>query len=86
MEENFSNKMAAAKTREEREALLDQSPVIQGKIDRIKQCTRMLIHHKDYVKGETWNKRFDMPMALYLEQVADTNMRLFLGMATEDDK
>ena len=46
----------------------------------------MLIHHKDYVKEETWNKRFDMPMALYLEQVADTNMRLFLGMATEDDK
>lgn len=31
-------------------------------------------------------ERFDLPLPLYLEQVADTNMRIFMGMATEEDK
>jgi len=46
----------------------------------------MLIHFKDFVNEETWNERFDLPLALYLQQVADTNMRIFLGMPTEEDK
>ena len=46
----------------------------------------MIVHHKDFIKDESWNRRFDMPMGMYLEQVADTNMRLFLGMGTEEDK
>ena len=67
MEENFSNKLAAAKTREERATLQEQEPAIRAKIQKIKDCTKMLIYFKEFVTEESWNERFDMPMALYLE-------------------
>ena len=35
---------------------------------------------------ESWSERFDLPLALFLEQVADTNMRIFMGMPTDEDK
>ena len=59
---------------------------MRAKIQKVKDCTKMLIHFKDFVSEESWNARFDLPLALFLEQIADTNMRIFLGMATEDDK
>ena len=46
----------------------------------------MLIFYKDFITEESWNERFDLPLALFLEQQADTNMRIFLGMATDEDK
>ena len=46
----------------------------------------MLIYYKDYVTEESWNERFDLPMDLFLVQVADTNMRIFMDKATEEDK
>ena len=46
----------------------------------------MLIYYKDYVTEESWNERFDLPMDLFLLQVADTNMRIFMDKATEEDK
>ena len=86
MEEGFSNKKANAKTKEEAKAFADQEPEIQAKIQRIKDCTKFLIHHKEFVTEESWGERFDLPLPLFLEQVADTNMRIFMGMATEEDK
>ena len=46
----------------------------------------MLIYYKEYVTEESWNERFDLPMDLFLLQVADTNMRIFMDKATEEDK
>lgn len=83
IEENFSAKQASASTREEREALKQQEPGTREKIQRIKECTRFLIHFKDYLTEESWNERFDLPLPLFLQQVADTNLRIFLGMATD---
>ena len=40
---------------------------------------------KDFASEERWNERFDLPLHLYLHQVADTNMRLFMGMPFEED-
>ena len=86
IEENFSSKQAKAQTREERDALREQEPAIRDKVQRIKDCTRLLVHFKDFLTEESWNARFDLTMPLFLEQVADTNMRIFLDMATDDDK
>lgn len=86
IEENFSAKQASAKTREERDALKEAEPAIRGKIQKIKDCTRLLVHFKEYLTEASWNERFDLPLSLYLEQVADTNLRIFLGMATDEDK
>ena len=46
----------------------------------------MLIYYKEYVTEESWNERFDLPMDLFLQQVADTNMRIFMDRANEEDK
>ena len=86
MEESFSNKLANAQTREERAALQLKQEQVKAKVAKIKECTKFLIHFKDFINEESWNARFDLPYANYLEQVADTNMRIFLGKATEQDK
>ena len=86
MEESFSNKRANAKTREESKALAEKEPEMQAKIQKIKDCTKFLIHNKEFVNEESWSERFDLPLPLYLEQVADTNMRIFMGMPTDEDK
>ena len=86
MEESWSNKMASCKNREERMVLVEQEAVVKEKIQRIKDCTKFLVHFKDFVNEQSWNERFEMPLALYLEQVADTNMRIFMGMAKPSDK
>ena len=86
MEESFSNRKASAKTREEAQALAEKEPEVVAKIQRIKDCTNFLIHNKEFVTEQSWNERFDLPLALFLEQVADTNMRIFMGMPTDEDK
>ena len=86
MEESFSNRKAEAKTREEAQALAEKEPEVVAKIQKIKDCTKFLIHSKEFVTEESWGERFDLPLPLYLEQVADTNMRIFMGMPTEEDK
>lgn len=86
MEESFSNKKANAKTKEESAAILAKEPQVMDKINRIKECAKYLIYNKVYVNETTWSVRFDLPLPLYLEQVADTNMRIFMNMATDEDK
>ena len=86
MEESFSEKKANAKTKEGRAALLMKEGEVMDKIKRIKDCAKYLIYNKVFVTEETWGEKFDLPLPLYLEQVADTNMRIFMNMATEEDK
>lgn len=86
MEESFSNKKANAKTKEETKALVEKEPEVMAKIQKIKDCTKFLVHNKEFITEESWNERFDLPLALYLEQVADTNMRIFMGMPKDEDK
>lgn len=86
MEESLSCKLSNAKTNEERKTMEETAVLVRDKISRIKQCTKMLIHFRDFLDNDRWNAKFDLPLNLYLTQVADTNMRIFLGMPTEEDK
>ena len=67
MEERFSQKEADAKTKEERAALQEISGSVKAKVQRIKECTRFLVHFKDFITEESWNQRFDLPLQIFLQ-------------------
>ena len=58
---------------------------LKDKMQSLQDICRLLMNYQDWVTEETWNARFDLQMDMYLEQVADTNMRIFMGMQTEAD-
>ena len=43
------------------------------------------MNYKGWVTEESWNERFDLKLDMFLEQVADTNMRIFMGMQKDSD-
>ena len=67
MQENFSDKLANAATRQEREALEAQAEVVQTKIQRVKDCSKLLVNFDEFITEESWNARFELPLDLYLE-------------------
>ena len=69
----------------EKEEFSIQKQETLQKIDKIKECSRYLEKFKSYIDEEKWNARFDLPLEMFLEEVADTNMRIFMGMARGND-
>ena len=67
MQESFSDKLANAATRQDREALEAQADLIQTKIQRVKDCSKLLVSFDEFVNEESWNERFELPLDLYLE-------------------
>jgi hypothetical protein len=55
------------------------------KLTKVQRCITLLKDFKDFIKEAEWNKRFEMSLELFLEQIADANMRIFLGMARPND-
>lgn len=45
----------------------------------------MLINFDDFITSESWNERFSIPLEVYIEQAADANLKIFMGMYTKDD-
>jgi hypothetical protein len=37
------------------------------------------------VTTEEWNKRFEIPLEIFLEMCVDPNLRVFMGMNTRTD-
>jgi len=56
-----------------------------AKINRIRQAARYLENFNDFINEESWNNRFDLPLDMFLEDVADANMRIFMGKGKEED-
>lgn len=44
-----------------------------------------LLDSASYVNEASWNKRFDIPLAVFLEMSVDPNLKLFMGMETRGD-
>lgn len=38
-----------------------------------------------FVTTEEWNKRFEIPLVIFLEMCVDPNLRVFMGMNTRTD-
>lgn len=45
----------------------------------------MLLNFDDFVTSESWNNRFYIPLEVYIEQAADVNLKIFMGMYTKED-
>ena len=53
------------------------------KMSRIQKAATLLgRNYTDFINEERWNEQFDLQWDLFLEQVADTNMRIFMGKGT----
>ena len=55
------------------------------KLERIAECMKMLDDYQNFVRAETWNARFDVTLEMFLDQVADINLRIFMGMPKPND-
>ena len=55
------------------------------KMKRIGECMKMLDNYQNFVRAETWNARFDITLEMFLDQVADVNLRIFMGMPKPGD-
>jgi len=45
----------------------------------------MLYRYDDFIDEERWNATFKLPFQLYLNEVADANMRIFMGKGFAED-
>ena len=43
-----------------------QADTIQTKIQRVKDCSKLLASFDEFVNEESWNARFELPLDLYL--------------------
>jgi len=50
-----------------------------------KAATLLGRNYADFINEERWNEQFELPWELFIEQVADTNMRIFMGKGTAKD-
>jgi hypothetical protein len=52
------------------------------KLQRVKRCVALLKNFDAFINEMEWNSRFDLKMDMFLSQVADANLRIFMGMPT----
>lgn len=55
------------------------------KVDRVRKAIAMITNYSTFVNEARWDARFDMQMEMFLDQVADSNMRIFMGMPKAQD-
>lgn len=55
------------------------------KLERVEQAAKLLFRYDDFVTEERWNEEFDLPFEMYLSQVSDSNMRIFMGKGFASD-
>jgi len=55
------------------------------KLKRVERCVILLKNFNSFITEMGWNSRFDLKMDMFLLQVADANLRIFMGMPTAED-
>jgi hypothetical protein len=55
------------------------------KLDRVQRIVILLKNFNGFINESEWNKRFEMCLELFMDQIADANMRIFLGMPQPND-
>ena len=46
----------------------------------MEKAVKFLENFTDYIDEEKWNLRFDVPLEIYLEKMADPSLKVFMGM------
>ena len=47
---------------------------------KIQECATLLSKFNGFIDETAWNEQFDQKLDLFLSQVADANLRIFMGM------
>ena len=55
------------------------------KLAKVQRIVALLKGYNEFITESEWNKRFEISLELFLEQSADANMRIFLGMPRATD-
>lgn len=51
----------------------------------MEQAAKFLFKFDDFISEERWNEQFDLPFDMYLNDIADSNMRIFMGKGNAND-
>jgi hypothetical protein len=51
----------------------------------VNEAQKLLFKYDDFVTEERWNQNFELSLEMFLNQVADTNMRIFMGKGFPND-
>ena len=54
-------------------------------MEKVEQAAKLLFRYDDYITESRWNEDFDLPMEMFVAQVADANMRIFMGKGFAND-
>ena len=63
----------------------DEVDKFSSKLVQLQRCITLLTSFDSFVSEHEWNSRFAISLDLYLDQVADANMRIFMGMPRATD-
>jgi hypothetical protein len=54
-------------------------------MERVELAAKLLFRYEDFITEARWNEAFDLPMEMFIAQVADANMRIFMGKGFAND-
>ena len=57
----------------------------QKKLEKTQAAVSFIEEFESFVTNDEWNKRFEIPLAIFLEMCVDPNLRVFMGMNTRTD-
>ena len=63
----------------------DEKLAYADKVDRVRKAISMIQNYAEFINEARWDDRFDMPMEMFLDQVADANLRIFMGVPKAQD-
>jgi len=55
------------------------------KLEKLLAVDAFLDDFTDFMNETSWNKRFEVPLAVFLEMCIDPNLKLFMEMQTRGD-
>lgn len=58
---------------------------LKYKMANIDKAIKLLFKYDDYVTEARWDAYFNLPFQMYLNEVADANMRIFMGKGFASD-
>ncbi len=77
--------MLQDQVRQKQGATHDERDKMLRRLEKLLQVDSFLTGFTDFTNETSWNKRFDIPLAVFLEMCVDANLKIFMGMHTRGD-
>ena len=69
----------------DKDLAIDKKEKTLRKLEKLLRVENFMNEFTDYVNETTWNRRFDVPLVIFLEMCIDQNLKLFMNMETRGD-